>query len=69
MIVEASTSSSSTSTTGAEEGSEPRIEPKSARGQRGATGKAGGASRDWVRGPLCALPIVYAGTNSHAGAV
>ena len=56
MRTQASTSSSSRSAAGAEEGSRSKSEPKSAQGQRGADEKAEGDSRDWVRRPLHALP-------------
>ena len=56
MRTQASTSSSSRSTAGAEEGSRSKSEPKAAEGQRRAGEKAEGDSRDWVRRPLHALP-------------
>ena len=65
--MQASTSSSRWSTTGAEESSEATSEPESVRGQRRANEKADGDSRDWVRRPLClasrALPVVDLGSN------
>ena len=69
MRVQASASSSSRSTAGAEESSETKSEPKSARGQRRADGTSDGDSRDWVRMPLCAVPLVpWAATDSLAEA-